>query len=242
MLASNIRERSYNVETNTVQFTKLFIVSHEPHGEWFAFRSCPRLWRSSFFRAGSLFTKGNDCITLMTLSRRAMFRRPSAVATGPSPGGWVKLISIHGSYTSFVQDLKIQRQALQPSCTSHSSFRQIATLGFCHGMIPTWQRSRSTSVCVCSRQSQLPMPYSFSSRVQVPMPPSLRRRSIVLKIPLSRERMRVAETNKICLQIEQLRYHCESIDPLDDTCDARWMSLISDTMTHVFDSQSQRNT
>ena len=38
---------------------------------------------------------------------------------------------------------------------------------------------------------------------------------------LSRERMRLAETNRIRLQIEQLRYHCESIDPLDDTCDAR---------------------
>ena len=39
--------------------------------------------------------------------------------------------------------------------------------------------------------------------------------------PLSRERMRLAETNRIRLQIEQLRYHCESIDPLDDTYVAR---------------------
>ena len=39
--------------------------------------------------------------------------------------------------------------------------------------------------------------------------------------PLSCERLRLAETNRIRLQIEQLRYHCESIDPLDDTCDAR---------------------
>ena len=60
--------------------------------------------------------------------------------------------------------------------------------------------------------------------------------------PLSRERMRLAETNRIRLQIEQLRYHCESIDPLDDTCDARCLSLISGTMRHVFDSQNQRDT
>ena len=54
------------------------------------------------------------------------------------------------------------------------------------------------------------------------MPPSLRRRSIKLKVPLSRERVRLAETNRIRLQIEQLRYHCECIDPLDDTRDVRW--------------------
>ena len=39
--------------------------------------------------------------------------------------------------------------------------------------------------------------------------------------PLSRERMRLAETNRIRLQIEQLRYHCESINSLNDTFDAR---------------------
>ena len=44
------------------------------------------------------------------------------------------------------------------------------------------------------------------------------------------ERARLAETNRIRLQIEQLRYHCESIDPLDDSRDARWISLISITM------------
>ena len=107
--------------------------------------------------------------------------------------------------------------------------------------IPTWQRSRSKSVCVCGHQSQLPLPYS-SSRVQVPMPPSIRRRSIVLKVPLSRARMRLAENNRIRLQIEQLRCRCESVDPLDDTCDARWISLISGTVRHVFDSQNQRDT
>ena len=42
----------------------------------------------------------------------------------------------------------------------------------------------------------------------------------MLKVPLSRERVRLAETNRIRLQIEQLRYHCESIYSLDDTCDA----------------------
>ena len=62
------------------------------------------------------------------------------------------------------------------------------------------------------------------------MPPSLRRRSIKLKVPISRERVRLAETNRIRLQIEQLRFHCECIDPLDDTRDARWISLISVTM------------
>ena len=39
--------------------------------------------------------------------------------------------------------------------------------------------------------------------------------------PLSRERMRLTETNRVRLQIEQLRYHCESINSLNDTCDAR---------------------
>ena len=38
--------------------------------------------------------------------------------------------------------------------------------------------------------------------------------------PLSREMMRLAET-RIRLQIEQLRYHCERINSLNDTCDAR---------------------
>ena len=31
----------------------------------------------------------------------------------------------------------------------------------------------------------------------------------------------VLSLHRIRLQIEQLRHHCESIDPLDDTCDAR---------------------
>ena len=53
------------------------------------------------------------------------------------------------------------------------------------------------------------------------MPPSLRRRSIKLKVPLSRVRVRLAETNRIRIQIEQLRYHCERKYPLDDTRDAR---------------------
>ena len=94
----------------------------------------------------------------------------------------MKLISIHGH--TRVQNLTIQRQALLPSCTSHSSFRRVATLRSRHGMIPTWQRSRSSSrsVCVYGRQSQLPLPYSSSSGVQVPMPPSLWRRSIMLKV------------------------------------------------------------
>ena len=65
------------------------------------------------------------------------------------------------------------------------------------------------------------------------MPPSLRRRSIKLKFHLSLERVRLAETNRLRLQIEQLRYHCECIDPLDDTRVARWISLISITMKHV---------
>ena len=42
----------------------------------------------------------------------------------------------------------------------------------------------------------------------------------MLQNHLSRERMRLAETNKIKLQIEQLRYHYESINSLNDTCDA----------------------
>ena len=39
--------------------------------------------------------------------------------------------------------------------------------------------------------------------------------------PLSRGRMRLAETNRIRLQIEQLRYHCASLNSMNDTCDAR---------------------
>ena len=35
---------------------------------------------------------------------------------------------------------------------------------------------------------------------------------------------------------------CESIDPLDDTPDARWISLISVTMRHVFDSLNHEDT
>ena len=41
--ASNIWESSHSVDTNTVQFAQLFIESHEPHGDWFAFRSCQRV-------------------------------------------------------------------------------------------------------------------------------------------------------------------------------------------------------
>ena len=36
------------------------------------------------------------------------------------------------------------------------------------------------------------------------------------------------------LQIEQLRYHSDCIDPLDDTRDARWISLISITMNACY--------
>ena len=35
---------------------------------------------------------------------------------------------------------------------------------------------------------------------------------------------------------------CESMDPLNDICDARWIVLISDTMGRVFDSQKHRDT
>ena len=55
------------------------------------------------------------------------------------------------------------------------------------------------------------------------MPPSLQRRSTKC----------LAETNRIRQQMEQLRYHCECIDPLNDTRDARWISLISMTMRHA---------
>ena len=37
-------------------------------------------------------------------------------------------------------------------------------------------------------------------------------------------------------------FSCERIDPLDDTRDARWISLISITMIHVFDSQNHKDT
>ena len=98
---SNIRERSDNVETNTIQFTKLFIVSHEPHGDLVRLSFLPessrnKAWRSSFLRAGSFFTKGerlqhiHDVIetsnvpALISGRHRTIARR------------WVKLISIHG--------------------------------------------------------------------------------------------------------------------------------------------------
>ena len=35
-----IWESSNNVDINTIQFAQLSIESHEPHGDWFAFRSC----------------------------------------------------------------------------------------------------------------------------------------------------------------------------------------------------------
>ena len=40
---SNIWERTHNIETKTVQFTKLFFVSREPNGAWLALSSCQRV-------------------------------------------------------------------------------------------------------------------------------------------------------------------------------------------------------
>ena len=145
--ASNIWERSNNVDTNTVQFAKQFIVSHEPHGDWFEFRSCQRVVTvkgvEKFMFAGrKLFHHGRQLQhihdVIETGSSDAHRRSP------PDHRQEVGEADQHPwSYTSFVQDLTLQRQVLQPSCTSHSSFRQDATLGSRHEMIPTWQRSRS---------------------------------------------------------------------------------------------------
>ena len=81
-----------NVNTNTVQLAQLSIVSHEPHGNRLAFR--PRQGvvsekgvKKLILAGRKLFHQGDTCNTFMTLSRPAMFRRSSAVATGPSPGG-----------------------------------------------------------------------------------------------------------------------------------------------------------
>ena len=41
--ASNIWESSNNVDANTVQLAQLFIESHEPHGNWLAFRPGQRV-------------------------------------------------------------------------------------------------------------------------------------------------------------------------------------------------------
>ena len=161
---SNIRERSVNVETNTNSI---------------AFRSYQRVitkksMEKFIFVGRKLFYQGRR---LQHIHDIIEFRRSSAVATDHRQE--VDEADQHPC-TSFVQDVTIQKQALLPSCTSHSSFRRVATLGSRHGMIPTWQRSRSRSVCVCGRLSQLPC--SFSSGVQVPMPPLLRRRSIMLSV------------------------------------------------------------
>ena len=197
--ASNIWERRNNVEANPIQFTKLFIVSHEPHGDWFAFRSCQRF----------ITEKGVEKLP-------ATFRRSSAVATRPRHE--VGEADQHPwSYMSFVQDLTIERQV-----SSHSSFRQVATLGSRHGMIPF---PFQVGMCLLSPEPAsaaiLLLQWGASSGAAV-APATI----IYAQSPLSRERMRLAETNRMRLQIEQLRYHCES--------DARWISLISDTMRHVF--------
>ena len=79
-------------------------------------------------------------------------------------------------------------------------------------MIPAWQRY---GMCLRSPEpasaAMLLLQWGASSDAAVAP-------AFVLLI---RERMRLAETNRIRLQIEQPRYHCESIDPLDDTRDAR---------------------
>ena len=77
------------VNTNTMQFAKLFIVSHELHCDWFRLSFLAResstekkRGEAKFLRAGSFFTKGRTfCNTLMTLSRTG-----SVSGAGPSPG------------------------------------------------------------------------------------------------------------------------------------------------------------
>ena len=73
-----------------------------------------------------------------------------------------------------------------------------------------------------------------------------RRRERRLRAYLKSARMSVAVALAECQHHSAQRQRtatgrrCESIDPLDDTCDARWISLISDTVRHVFDSQNRR--
>ena len=101
-----------------------------------------------------------------------------------------------------------------------------------HGMIPTWQRFAPgryvSAVARTSVRGHSPSPTGAHSDAAV-----AQRRSIKLRVHLSRWRVRLAETNRIRLQSEQLLYHCECIVPLDDTRDARWISLISITIKHA---------
>ena len=142
----------------------------------------------------------HSCTVLLT-------REPCSASVEPAS---TTLSTLH--WRSIVQDLTIQRQALLPSCSSHSSFSRVATLGSSHGMIPTWQRSRSRSVCLRSLE-----PASAAMLLLQFAPATINYAQSLL----SRERMRLAETNRIRLQIEQLRYHCASINSLNDTCDVR---------------------
>ena len=84
-------------------------------------------------------------------------------------------------------------------------------------MIPTWQRFRSKSVRVCGSASAAMLLLQWCASSDAAVAPATINYA---RSPLSRERMRIAETI-IRLQIEQLHCLCESVISLNDTCDAR---------------------
>ena len=181
--ASNIWEGSNSVDTNKVQFAQLFFVSHEPHGDWFAFRSCHRVVSEKgvekLILAGrKFFHQGDSCNTFMTLSRPVMFRRSSGVSmvthvirAGPD-----------NPETSLAAKLYFTFQ-FSPSRHTRISSRNDSHLAAFPFQVRT---------CLRSAEAAPLRPYSFSSGVQASMPPSLRRRPKSSKF-LSAVRVRLAE-------------------------------------------------
>ena len=98
---SNIWESSNNVETNTIQFTKLFIVSHEPHGDWFAFRSCQRVITEKgvekfIFAGRKLFHQGRRLQHIHDIIETSNVPALISGRHWTIARRWGKLISIHG--------------------------------------------------------------------------------------------------------------------------------------------------
>ena len=111
-------------------------------------------WRSARLsswpksRLGKRREEAHACVRkFMTLSRPAMFDTRQRSPQDPRQEV-DKAVQHPRSCTSIAQDLTTRKQVTrkqvwQPSCTSRSSFRQVATLGSHHGKIPTWRHLRS---------------------------------------------------------------------------------------------------
>ena len=136
--ASNIWERSYNVDTQ--QGSICPVVHCVARATW-------RLVRLSFLpksRHGKSREEAHFC------GQEALSPRETS-ATQSCHRQEVGEADQHSwSHTSFARDLTIQRQASQPSCTSRSSFHQVAKLVSHHGMIPTWHNLFQVGMCLRS--------------------------------------------------------------------------------------------